>query len=63
MEKSLANAHDAQEHAGLVGQETVGQRLPPGDRVWRPVPKDELAGLRDELVGVGQVDHGPLRRA
>ena len=52
----------AVERAGLVGQETVGQRLPPRDRVRRPVPEDELAWLRDELVGGDHVDHPVLGR-
>ena len=47
----------AVEHAGLVGQEPVGQRLPPRDRVRRPVPEDELVWRRDELLGGDQV-HG-----
>ena len=47
----------AVERAGLVGQETVGQRLPLGDRVRRPVAQDELARRGDELVGGDHVDH------
>ena len=37
--------------AGLVGQQTVGQRLPPGDRLRPPVPRDELVWLGDQHVG------------
>ena len=47
------------EDAGLVGQEPVGQRLPAGDRVRRPVPEDELPWLRDELVGGDQGGSDP----
>ena len=36
----------AVEGAGLVGQETVGQRLPPGDRVRRPVRRTSSWWLR-----------------
>ena len=49
----------AVEDAGLVGQETVGERLPARDRVRRPVLADELVWLRDELVG-GDQAHRPM---
>ena len=45
------------ERAGLIGQETGGQFLPPGDRVRRPVLEDELVWVGDEPVGRDLIGH------
>lgn len=50
----------AVEDARLVGQEAIGQRFPPGDRLGRPIPERELGRPGSEIVRRQEVDDRPL---